>query len=153
MPGKLSGLPMVSFCKMDREQVLKLAEGGSCNQPLPNPTEIRTPHYIVALTNSECCNKPQLLVKSRNGGFVSRNCLKCGKSARINGKQMPDLDCEGCAQFRRHRTVAVELMEGDFWYGCEACRRKWQVSEIIPRWEDLFDYNGLAAPGDPGFSS
>ena len=37
-----------------------------------------------------------MLVQSRDGGFISRDCLKCGRSDYVRPDQMPDLHCEFC---------------------------------------------------------
>ena len=45
---------------------------------------------------SDCCNSRMLLVRSREGGFVSRNCLRCGKPDYVGQHHLPDLDCDFC---------------------------------------------------------
>jgi ribosomal protein S27E len=38
-----------------------------------------------------------LLVKRRDSGFVSQNCLKCGKPAYVDESALPELECDMCA--------------------------------------------------------
>ena len=111
---------------------------------------------IKAVKRSKCCDALQMLVRSRAGGFISQDCLQCGrKSDYVNETDIPDLDCAGCRKFRRERTVEPrkDKTTGNYLYECIVCRRKWEIASIVPIWSDTFEYAGLAVPGDPGFQS
>jgi len=102
------------------------------------------PRFLYGIGQSECCNSKVLLVRSREGGFVSRNCLKCGKSYYIRQEDLPSLDCEICGTL---------LDAGrDEWksyiYNCGKCKRSWKLADNLPHWSELFSYSGLAASGD-----
>jgi len=58
---------------------------------------MKAPRLIFADGLSTCCHAKALLVRSREGGFVSRNCLKCKKaSVRVRLTELPDIDCDFC---------------------------------------------------------
>jgi hypothetical protein len=110
---------------------------------------MRAPRFIYSNCVSECCGTKALLVRSRGGGFVSRNCLRCGKSAAYVGQNdLPDLECECCGT---HLGVQIGR-DKNYWYKCGKCGRKWELASVLPHWSELFQYCGLAAPGDEIFS-
>ncbi len=45
---------------------------------------MRSKRFLYSTVNSRCCGNKALLVRSRSGGFVSRNSLKCGKPDYVN---------------------------------------------------------------------
>jgi DNA-directed RNA polymerase subunit RPC12/RpoP len=98
---------------------------------------------------SACCQAKALLVRSRDGGFVSQNCLKCGKPAYIGLNELPGIvcDCGGSPLAPRKNG------EGNYSYKCgnAKCGREWDLPTLLPWWDDLFPYCGLAAPGDPAW--
>ena len=138
---------------MNLQQIREIVSAGNCNQPLPRRNQIHGKRFIVLLTRSKCCDHPELLVRSRDGGFVTRDCLNCGRKANyVHRNQIPDLDCELCRRTGRLRTVEPILKNRNYWYRCEGCRREWEIAEIVPIWSDAFEYSGIAAPGDPAFT-
>ena len=62
---------------------------------------------------SDCCNSRMLLVRSREGGFVSRNCLRCGKPDYVGQHHLPDLDCDFCGT-----RLGVRTIESNYFYLC-----------------------------------
>ena len=106
---------------------------------------MRTLRFLYSSALSPCCNYNALLVQSRARGFVSRNCLKCGKPHYVNIAQLPKLDCDVCGNTLRVRT----LRDKNYHYTCDSCNLDWQLGSVLPDWSDLFEYSGLAAPGDP----
>ena len=135
---------------MNLADIRALVQAEAYNQPLPQ--RVGEKRLILSLTNSKCCRAKELLVRSRDGGFVSRDCLNCGARATyVRPSQIPDLDCEGCLGFNRPGTVEPVVKEQNYWYRCTVCGREWQIADIVPAWSDAFEYSGLAAPGDPDF--
>ena len=88
---------------------------------------------------SDCCNSRMLLVRSREGGFVSRNCLRCGKPDYVGQHHLPDLDCD----FWGTR-LGVRTIESNYFYLCGQCGRRWELPTVRPHWSELFEYSGLA---------
>jgi len=131
-------------------EIRALVEAGLYNQPLPRRLERKW--LVLSLTASTCCGAKELLVRSRDGGFVTRDCLNCGSRANyVNPAQIPDLDCVGCLVFERTATIEPVIKEKNYWYRCGGCGREWELAGILPDWSEAFEYAGLAAPGDPGF--
>ena len=108
---------------------------------------MKSERLLYSRNLSHCCGHQMLLVRSREGGFVSRNCLKCGKPDYVNESQLPDLPCDQCG---RQLTISTVDPQGrrSFSYICSNCDRRWVLSEMIPSWSALFGYSGLAAFGD-----
>jgi hypothetical protein len=106
---------------------------------------MRTLRFIYSDGHSSCCGYKELLVRSRAGGFVSRNCLKCGKASDyVKPQHLPHLDCEICAV-----SLKVEKLDGEnYFYKCFTCKRTWKLADQLPHWSELFEYSGLATPGE-----
>ena len=137
--------------QMTLTEIRSLVAAGRHNLPLPRQVDGK--RLILALTLSRCCGDRELLVRSRSGGFVTRDCLNCGsKAAYLGLNEIPDLDCTGCLRFNRERTVEPILQYQNYWYRCVGCGREWEIADILPDWTEAFEYSGLAAPGDPTFS-
>jgi predicted RNA-binding Zn-ribbon protein involved in translation (DUF1610 family) len=102
---------------------------------------------LFSKDRSRCCGYPARLVKSRDGGFVSQNCTKCGKSNWVNKSQLPDLKCPRCDLQMK---IETEDSRGrkSFSYLCPKCGQRQVLSEMLPIWSELFRYSGLAAYGD-----
>lgn len=132
---------------MTRAEVLDLIRAGGATTALPRRVDSK--RIIVAVQSSRCCHAPSLLVLSRPGGFIAQDCLQCGRrSDYVREADIPDLDCEGCP---RPRTIEPAIIDRNYWYVCTGCRREWKIAEIVPIWSEMFEYSGLAAPGDIGF--
>jgi hypothetical protein len=86
-------------------------------------------------------------VRSRDGGFVTRNCLRCEASDYVGLDQLPELTCEWCGK-RLQKEVHNNK---NYWYKYSNCGRQWELASVLPHWSDLFSYRGIAAPGDSAF--
>ena len=105
---------------------------------------MKTKRFLYSSAKSPCCGNKALLVQSRAGGFISRNCLKCGTSHYVNASQLPNLECEFC-----NAPLSVRKVDGtNYHYVCSACERQWLIASMLPDWSELFKYSGLAAHGD-----
>jgi len=105
---------------------------------------MKATRFLYSSSSSPCCSYKTLLVKSRAGGFVSRNCLKCGKSYYVNVAQLPELVCDFC-----EGRLNVRKSDGtNYHYECDSCNRRWLLASVLPDWTELFEYSGLAAHGD-----
>jgi hypothetical protein len=110
---------------------------------------MKAPRLILSLRLSQCCGSKAILVRSREGNFVSQGCLSCGNPEYVSEIHIPDLDCESCKL--PQGCITVTVINKNYVYKCEGCRKEWELGAILPDWSDLFPYCGLAAPGDPGF--
>jgi hypothetical protein len=105
---------------------------------------MKAPRFIYSVEASKCCNSKALLVRSREGGFVSQNCLKCGKPAYVAPESLPDLSCDFCGA----SLETVKLDGTNYFYKCCKCGHSWKLADNLPHWTELFSYCGLAAYGD-----
>ena len=94
-------------------------------------------------TDSKCCRARSIIVKSRDGGFISQNCEECGKPRKITKAELPHLSCVECDQ-----PLSKMVIGKNYHYCCNECEGTWEVSEIVFEWNDLFDYHGLGLDTD-----
>ena len=105
---------------------------------------MRCNRFIYSRDRSPCCRAQALLVRSRDGGFVSRNCLKCGRPHYVSVPQLPELRCDTCSAHLR-----IGKVDGtNYHYICDKCPRQWKLAEVLPLWSEMFAFSGLAAYGD-----
>ena len=52
--------------------------------------------FVYSNGLSKCCNAKSVLVRSRDGGFISPGCLKCGKPGYAGQYRLPDIWWECC---------------------------------------------------------
>jgi uncharacterized C2H2 Zn-finger protein len=101
---------------------------------------------LISTDPSPCCGAEAQIVRSRDGGFISRGCLNCGKSNYVNEGQIPKLPCDHC-----NVPMQIRKLDGtNYFYECPKCRQNHMIADIVPAWCEEFRYSGLAAHGDPG---
>jgi hypothetical protein len=108
----------------------------------PAPTK---PLIVNGRYPSSCCQRPTIVVRSREGGFVTQNCSQCGVPKSISEDELPSLTCTRCK-------VALEAYKAqNYFYRCPACASSWELAKIIPHWSKLFDECGYYVDSDgPG---
>lgn len=88
-------------------------------------------------STSLCCSLPTVLVQSMDGGFVTRNCPKCGQRELLPEADFRALDlwvaCPGCKQ----PMVPGRLPYSNYGYLCEGCNLGVKLADLLPRWTDL----------------
>lgn len=100
--------------------------------------------FLYSKIFSKYCDANALVVQSRPGGFISQNCLKCGKPDYINEHNLPDLECDLCGH-----ALKIERIDGqNYFYVCGQCNRTWKVGDTVPPWGELFTYSGLVVDSD-----
>ncbi len=105
---------------------------------------MRAPRFLISKRLSSCCGYSALVVQSRNGGFVSQDCLKClSTSQLIKASDLPDLVCETCEQ-----ALTVRVIDKNYFYVCQRCNDRWMIWSNVPNWRVAFSYAGLAAADD-----
>lgn len=105
---------------------------------------MKTLRFIYSTKLSRCCRQRALLVRSRDGGLVSQNCLECGKPEYVNESALPELVCDIC-----NSPLMVKKVDGkNYFYVCDRCSRNWLLANSLPHWSELFQYSGLAAGGE-----
>jgi len=105
---------------------------------------MRSKRFLYSKKPSKCCGYQSLIVKSRDGGFISQNCLQCGKPDFISPENLPELLCDFCES----DLLVTKLDKKNYFYACDKCKRNWKLADIVPHWAELFEKSGLAAHGD-----
>lgn len=85
-------------------------------------------------------------VKSRDGGFIAKNCTRCKKSGYARKADFPMVQCGG-------KQWPVVLIDENYHYQCGEYGKTVMVVDIVPNWSDLFPYDPLPAPGDSGWDT
>src|SRR5215831_17643600 len=101
---------------------------------------------LISTEPSPCCGMDAQIIRSRDGGLISRDCVSCGKSHYVNEYQLPKLPCETC-------NLAMKIRKRDgtnYFYECSQCGKYYKIADLVPDWREEFRYSGLAAHGDPG---
>ena len=78
--------------------------------------------------------------------MVGRVCLKCLKSDHVTREELPDLNCEYCGELLQ--VSQDEERHRNYYFVCPECKRKWKLASLLPFWNELFPYCGLAADQD-----
>lgn len=96
---------------------------------------------LYAKSKSICCRGPERIVRSRVGGFVTRNCCVCKVAARrIVPKHLPDIDCEQCGHLMVNGTI-----NKNYSYRCVSCGHAFLVCDRVPLyWREGFLHCGVA---------
>jgi len=85
---------------------------------------------------SKCCQSLLALVHSMEGGYVTANCLKCGKKETIvenEFKELPLICC--CPKCKRVMNAAT--IEKNYCYTCSHCDIYIRLADLLPHWSDL----------------
>lgn len=87
---------------------------------------------FYADTKSSCCRGPEMLVRSKPGGFVTRNCCVCKKKALwVTLEQLPDVDCEMCGQ-----PMIPGNIGKNYSYRCSSCTHSFVLWDQLPWYSD-----------------
>ena len=98
---------------------------------------------LLATTKSRCCHSDEQIVLSRKGGYVTKNCLSCGRPSAIGLGQLPQLECVFC---KRQMRIGKNDC-GNYTYRCVSCQLNWPVHSLVPRFDNAgFVYDGFAIP-------
>ena len=101
---------------------------------------------LISSQLSPCCGSEAKIVRSRQGGFVSRNCLKCGAPHYLKESQIPIIYCRSC-----NTPMRIDKLDGtNYFYECPICKQYHKIADIVPPWNEEFRYSGLAAYGELG---
>jgi hypothetical protein len=93
---------------------------------------------------SYCHKQPSLIVRSREQGFVTQNCLECGEPRFLPFDELPTLSCESCkSEFTRFKNERK-----NYAYRCEPCAIDFELASIVPHWNERFEYHGFGLDSD-----
>ena len=99
---------------------------------------------IISTEVSPCCGADAQIVRSREGGFISRNCTLCGERAYVKPRQIPQLPCSKCSS----KLTVAKLDGSNYFYLCSGCGWNRPIASLVPDWREVSEYHGLAAYGD-----
>lgn len=60
---------------------------------------------IHSLSKSSCCRALQQLVRSREGNFVTQNCIACQQAKTLTRSEIPHVQCPSCPKLLRATLV------------------------------------------------
>ncbi len=95
---------------------------------------------LFSKTLSGCHGAPQRIVRSRDGGFVSQNCVTCGRPRLIVLAELPEVRCTRCG------SLMARLNRGNYVFECSCCRYSQLVWSLVAHWSEYFRYWGLSTP-------
>jgi uncharacterized protein (DUF983 family) len=101
--------------------------------------EWKLPLNLAGLSISKCCDEPTRIVRSMQGGFVTRNCPRCKKGPgrilpeHVFNKLKLNLSCPQCG---------LKLRNGKDGYGnyvliCDGCRLFVKLADLVPHWSEI----------------
>lgn len=103
--------------------------------------------FYAVLDCFKCrCRRRHILVRSRQGGFVSWDCEICGAPRYVSSAELPAIDCNRCGG----SLVPGKSPMGNYAYRCPRCVSMVELADLVPRWQDLFDFHGLSIDPDYG---
>lgn len=89
---------------------------------------------------SWCCRAQRVLVESMPGGFVTQNCVRCGRYQPVPQDELPDRKCETCAT-----QLEVRMVDGlNYFYVCPGCGARRKLASLLPHYSELFGYEHSA---------
>lgn len=93
------------------------------------PVRITHPHFI-------CCGEPTILVQSMDGGFITHNCLICGKKhALTNEDFLKKLNL--WVSCRCGERMNPEIIRKSYGYRCVKCQIGLKLSDLLPKWDKI----------------
>lgn len=99
------------------------------------------PYHIFSESKSKCCEARQIILRSREGGYVTQNCSNCGKPSSVSICELPDY-CPKC-----ERAAEKVMIDKNYGYKCRNCG-EFEVASIVPSWRDTgFGWQGFGIPG------
>ena len=101
--------------------------------------------FLFARRKSSCCDALQLLVRSREGGYVTCGCLTCDRPGYVLRKDLPSLLCEVCGA---PMDSSVRFRSGNYGYRCTLCGRAFELFTRLPWWHEHFPPHGIATPSE-----
>lgn len=95
------------------------------------------PIRIQGGSKSNCCNATTLLTQLLPGGFVTKDCSKCGNPEFLSKTEFfHEIDlwvsCPKCRQ-----RMAQAMIKSNYGYECKHCEMGIWLAALLPRWEDI----------------
>ncbi len=97
-----------------------------------------------ALRKSNCHNDLCLIVQSRPGGFVTKNCLTCGIPSTLPFDELPDINCPKCGD-SMSKSIGYDK---NYQYTCNKCNKSIPLWTMVPYWNEYFEEHGIGLESD-----
>jgi len=105
------------------------------------PADERDEEVFYARGSSACCGAGLMIVRSREDGFVTKNCTACGKPEYLRIRDFPNVPCPFCS-----RPFVSQRLDGtNYHFVCLACEKQVKVADVAPEWSEKFQRHGIAA--------
>jgi hypothetical protein len=95
------------------------------------------PLRLSGLATSPCCGSPTVLVQSMDGGFVTRNCARCGAKDSFPEADFMRLGLWVACPVCKQPMTATRLHQSNYGYLCKPCDLGIKLAELLPRWTDI----------------
>ena len=99
---------------------------------------------ILFGSQSSCHGCRSIIVRSREGGFVTQNCEECGLPRALHFNELPELVCGECVEILESYITVL----GNYGYRCRRCGKKHLLANLVPHWSERFEYHGYALESD-----
>lgn len=99
---------------------------------------MKTKRFIPTGNRTKCCGATEILVNSKTGRYITRNCIKCNKYHQVkisDLQQIADLqlECEKCSG----QLIADRGVPSGYQYRCKKCKAIFDLPVMPPLWTDL----------------
>ena len=91
---------------------------------------------------SPCCKAKMRIIRSREGGFVTQNCIDCSTPRAITIQELPRLRCSACD------VDLIVFQRTNYVYQCPKCKHEWELPDLIPPWFEVFPEYGYYLDSD-----
>lgn len=92
-----------------------------------------------------CHGRPSLIVRSREGGFVTQNCIETGCPRALHLHELPEIECSKC---KRRTQTYINPDSNNYAYRCTNCDASVELQAIVPHWSERFEYFGYGLETD-----
>lgn len=83
---------------------------------------------------SYCHQRPSIIVRSMEGGFVTQNCTQCGNKRTLPFDELPDLICGECEK----DLIPFINNDQNYAYKCSSCETTYILADLVPWWYEIF---------------
>jgi len=98
----------------------------------------RYPVRIPGHSTAQCHHRETILVRSMEGGFVTRNCPQCGQHDTLpEGVFLHQLDLWVACPRCQRRTRPAVLEDRNYGYVCDRCQLAIRLCDLLPYWHEL----------------
>jgi predicted RNA-binding Zn-ribbon protein involved in translation (DUF1610 family) len=119
------------------------AEGARQNGPETRAVQriMSQPLQLYSARKCPECGRDCVIVQSRAGGLVTRNCKDGHQAQPVRLSDLPRLKCANCKV-----DMIIDTIDKNYVYKCPTCGRTATVHSLVPPWQQNFDFQGFGGP-------